>query len=177
MTALPDLLTPQIESVILCSMWTRTISGLLMVTAALAFPGMLVGQTEDPLFGTWELDTSASIQSSTRFKRTTCWIEPWEDGLKVSYDVVGTRGGVIHLEWTGKFDGQDYPVQGADYVLTNAYTRIDARTYAVVIKVDGGQVATARTAVSSDGQTLTTVTTERNAEGQEIQSTVVYEKQ
>ena len=97
--------------------------------------------------------------------------------MKVSYDVVGTRGGVIHLEWTGKFDGQDYPVQGADYVLTNAYTRIDARTYAVVIKVDGGQVATARTAVSSDGQTLTTVTTERNAEGQEIQSTVVYEKQ
>ena len=158
-------------------MWTRTIPCVLMVIAVLVLPGTLVGQMEGPFFGTWELDTSASTQNSGRFKRTTCSIEPWEDGLKVSYDAVGARGGVIHLEWTGRFDGQDYPVQGADYVLTNAYTRIDARTYAVVIKVDGGRVATARTALSSDGQTLTTVTTERNAEGQEIQSTVVYMKQ
>ncbi len=162
---------------ILCSMWTRTLPGVLVLIAASMVPCTLLGQTAEPLFGTWELDTTASIQSSTRFKRTTCWIEPWEDGLRVSYDVVGTRGGVIHLEWTGRFDGQDYLVQGADYVLTNAYTWIDSETYSVVIKVDGGRVATARTALSPDGQTLTTVTTERNAAGQEIESTVVYEKQ
>ena len=28
----------------------------------------------------------------------------------------------------GGFDGKDYAVQGADYVLTNAYRRIDDRT-------------------------------------------------
>ena len=162
----------------LCLMRRRRIFGALMlIMAAIVLPRMLVGQSSDFLFGTWELDASASSQSSTRFKRTTCWIEPWEDGLKVTYDVVGIRGGVIHLEWTGKFDGQDYVVQGADYVLTNAYARIDALTYDVVIKVDGGPVATARTVVSADGRTLTTVTTERNAAGQEVQSTVVYEKQ
>lgn len=162
----------------LCLMRRRRIFGALMlIMAAIMLPCTLMGQSSDLLFGTWELDASASAQSSTRFKRTTCWIEPWEDGLKVTYDVVGIRGGVIHLEWTGKFDGQDYAVQGADYVLTNAYTRIDALTYDVVIKVDGGRVARARTVVSPDGRTLTTVTTERNAAGQEVHSMVVYEKQ
>ena len=139
-------------------------------------PSTLEGQAPVPLFGTWELSTEKSQQSSTRFKRTTCWIEPSEDGFQVIYDIVGERGGVIHLEWAGQFDGRDYTVQGVDYVLTNAYTRIDDYTYDVVIKVDGGQVALARTTISSDGQTLTTVTAERNAAGEEIQSTVVYER-
>ena len=35
----------------------------------------------------------------------------------------------MHLEWTGKFDGNDYPVQGVEVVLTNAYRRVDDRTY------------------------------------------------
>ena len=159
---------------ILSFMWVRIV---LAVLVQLVLSTTLPGQTVESLVGTWELDTVTSIQSSTRFKRTTCRIEPWEDGLRVSYDVVGTRGGVIHLEWTGKFDGQDYSVQGVDYVLTNAYTWIDSETYDVVIKVDGIRVASARTTLSRDGGTLTTVSTERNAAGQEIQSTVVYERQ
>ena len=176
-TALLDLLTPQGESVILSSMGVRILTAVLTVLVQLLVPFTLAGQTTESLVGTWELDTASSTQSSNRFKRTTCRIERWEDGLRVSYELVGIRGGVIHLEWTGRFDGQDYSVQGADYVLTNAYTWIDSETYDVVVKLDGRLVASARTTLSRDGQTLTTVSKERNAGGQEIQSTVIYQRQ
>src|SRR5213075_222987 len=99
---------------------TRIIFAVLMMVAA---------EAPSPWFGTWKLTTN-----SDRFKRVTSKIEPWEDGLKVTYEMVGTRGGVTHLEWRGKFDGRDYPVQGADYVLTNAYTPVNDHSYQIVVK-------------------------------------------
>ena len=132
-----------------------------------------------PWLGSWRLNPAKSTQRSepSPYKRVTLRIEPWEDGLKVSYDMVGTRGGVTHLEWTGRFDGKDYAVQGASYVLTNAYRRIDDRTYEIVVKVDGENAATARVVVSPDGKTLTVATTERAPRGGTLNTTAVYEKQ
>jgi hypothetical protein len=91
--------------------------------------------------------------------------------------MVGIRGGITHMEWTGKFDGKDYPVQGVDYVLTNAYTRLDEQSYQIVIKVDGDVPATAKVVVSPDGKTLTTSTVEKNARGESVTSTTVYDRQ
>jgi hypothetical protein len=155
-----------------------------LVAAALAV-GLLAplhtsaDQEQAPWFGTWRLNPAKSTQRSepSPYKRVTLRIEPWEDGLKVTYDMVGTRGGVTHLEWTGRFDGKDYAVQGASYVLTNAYRRIDDRTYAIVVKVDGESVATARVVVSHDGRTLTVATTEKGPKGPTVDITTVYERQ
>src|SRR5262245_16893408 len=142
------------------------------VLAAVMGVSMLAGQTQAPWFGTWQLQNPDS-----RYKRVTSRIEPSaNDGLTVIYDMVGARGGVTHMEWTGKFDGKDYPVQGVDYVLTNAYMRIDDDGYQIVVKVDGAVVATAKVVVSPDGKTLTTVTTEKNAQGKDVSSTTVYER-
>ena len=106
----------------------------------------------------------------------TLRIEPWEDGLAVIYDMVGTRGGVTHVEWTGRFDGRDYAVQGVDAVLTNAYRRIDDRRYDILVKADGVLAATAHVIVSPDGQTLTARTDERDARGNVVTTTAVYER-
>ena len=139
---------------------------------------VLLLQGQAPWFATWHLNTAKSTDRSNppRYKRVTSKIEPWEDGLKVTYDMVGIRGGVTHMEWTGRFDGKDYPVQGVDYVLTNAYTLLDDRSYKIVIKVDGEVAATARVSVSIDGKTLTTETTEKNAQGETVSTMAVYEK-
>ncbi len=153
-----------------------TIVGVPLIAGLLACASSLSAQAPAALFRTWELNTHESSQSSTRYKRTTCWIGPWEDGLQLRYDLVGERGGVIHLEWTGRLDGRDYAVQGVDYVLTHAYRWVDDRTYTVLIKVDGTPVAEALTVISSDGQTLTTVTDERLPDGRQLRTTVVYEK-
>ena len=129
-------------------------------------------------FGTWERDPARSTTRSapSPYKRVTLRIEPWEDGLAVIYDMVGTRGGVTHVEWTGRFDGRDYAVQGVDAVLTNAYRRIDDRRYDILVKADGVLAATAHVIVSPDGQTLTARTDERDARGNVVTTTAVYER-
>ena len=145
---------------------------ILMVTSA---PG---AQDGAPWIGNWQLDPARGTQRTTPspYKRVTLSITPHDDGLKVLYDMVGTRGGVTHREWTGRLDGRDYPMQGVDMVMTNAYRLVDGRTYEITVKVEGNQVATARTTVSPDGSTLTVVTRERDARGQPVESTAVYRR-
>lgn len=131
-----------------------------LLLSAGARPRPVEGQAAASWFGTWTYNAAKSTAGAgpIPFKRATCRIEPWEDGVKVTYDLVRVRGGITHLEWTGRIDGADYPVQGVEVVVTNAYRRIDDRTYEIVQKVDGEVSATARMTVSPDGRTLTTVT-------------------
>ena len=154
-------------------------SRIILVAAIFILRLTLIGQAQAPLFGTWKLNLAKSAYDPgpPPYKRSTCRIEPWEDGMKVTYDMVGTRGGITHLEWIGRLDGKDYPIEGLDDVLTNAYTRIDDRTFEVILKVDGVKAAVARIAISTDGKTLTTTTTARNAQGRSVITTTVYEKQ
>jgi hypothetical protein len=133
-------------------------------------------QPPAPWFGVWRLNPEKSETSGDRYKRVSLKIEPWQDRVRVTYDLVGTRGGITHMEWIGSFDGKDYPVQGVDYVLTNAYTLIDNRSYRIVLKVDGVPAATARVEISPDGKTMTSVTTEEGAQGESVTSTSVYDK-
>ena len=145
---------------------------------ALALPGQPAMRQLDPWFGTWTLNMSKSSErAESVYKRVTSRIEPWLDGIRVSYDMVGIRGGVTHTEWTGKFDGKDYPMQGLDYIMTNAYRRIDDHSYEIVIKIEGTVTATAHVSVSPDGKTLNVATDQRSADGKVSKTTAVYEKQ
>jgi hypothetical protein len=127
-----------------------------------------------PWFGTWKLDFARSNgDPGSRFKKVITRIEPHDVGLKVIYDAIGVRGGVNHMEWIGKFDGKDYAVQGVDYVLTNAYTRVDDHSYRIVVKAETATAATTTVTVSADGKTLTTVTTDTSGHT----TTSVYERQ
>ena len=151
--------------------------GVITATVLLS-GGPLDGREETPWFGTWQLDAARSTGRTTPspYKRVITRIEPSSDGLRVTYDMVGTRGGVTHMEWTGRFDSHDYPVQGVDYVLTNAYRRIDDRSYEILVKVDGRLAATAVAVVSPDGRTLTVSTAERSASGSSVNTTAVYDR-
>jgi hypothetical protein len=149
-----------------------------MCVAILALVGALEGQ-QVPWFGTWQLvqPTPASRFEAPAYKKVTLRIEPREDGLRVVYDMVRTRGGITHVEWEGRFDGRDYPVQGIDYHLTNAYRPIDDRSYEIIIKVDGRVAANALAAVSPDRSTLTVTTIEKDARGRTVKTNAVYRRQ
>jgi hypothetical protein len=143
--------------------------------AATLVPVLRAGN--DPWLGTWEQVLPAPRPfEAPRYKRVTLRIEPWEDGLRVTYDMVRVRGGIEHLEWIGRFDGRDYPVQGVDYVLTNAYQRLGERSYQILLKVDGRPAATATAVVSDDAQTLSVATEQRGAGGETTRSTTVYRR-
>jgi len=146
-------------------------ASFLLAAFILAEP--IIARQQAPWFGTWVQDLSAPARlSPLPYKKVTVRIEPWRDGLRVVYDMVRTRGGITHIEWEGKFDGGDYPVQGVDSFLTNAYRQLDGRSYEVLIKVDGRPAATATAVVSEDGRTLTVTTVEQGR-----QSTAVYRRQ
>jgi hypothetical protein len=133
-----------------------------------------VARAQDaPWFGTWQLDPQAPSRFVTPpYKKVTTRIEPVEEGIQVTYEMVRTRGGIERREWRGRFDGRDYPVQGVDTHLTNAYRQLDDRSYEIVLKLDGRQVAVARAEVSADRKTLTVTTTE----GRSRPTTAVYRR-
>jgi hypothetical protein len=147
------------------------------VLGALTLPCALSAQGPE-WFGTWTLNLDKSLYNPgpPPYKRATYTIEPWRDGVKVVYDMVRPRGGINHLEWTGRFDGEDYPVQGLEELVTYAYRRIDDRSYEVVTKLDGRKAAASTVTLSPDGRTITTVTAGRDARGQDVSTTTVYEK-
>jgi hypothetical protein len=143
----------------------------------LAMAAIVAFQTAAPWVGVWRLNPAKSTgTSNSQYKRVTLTIEPWQDGLKVMYDMVGIRGGVTHVEWTGRFDNKDYPLQGIDYVMTNAYSPIDDRNYNMVIKREGRISGNVKVTVSADGRTLTAITTGKNAQGQDASTTAVYDR-
>jgi hypothetical protein len=88
--------------------------------------------------------------------------------------MVRRRGGITHVEWSGRFDGRDYPVQGVDYVLTNAYRQLSDRSYEIVVRVDGREAAVATAVVSADRSRLTVDTVERDASGRRRTTSAVY---
>jgi hypothetical protein len=142
-------------------------------------PISLKAQAPTAWFGTWKLNVAKSIYNPgpAPYKRATSRIELYEGGIKESDDFVRWRGETVHVEWTGKFDGRDYAVEGVDYPLTNAYTRIDEDTLKRVAKVDGQVTSVSRITLSSDHMTMTTVTETSNSQGQPVTTTTVYEKQ
>ena len=140
----------------------------------LALSGTPAAQADPNWFGTWTLNLARSTYSPgpPPFRRATRKIEPAGDGIKITDDQVRQRGGITHLEWTGTLDGRDYAVQGVELVLTNAYRRLDDRTYELIQKIDGEVVSKGRFLIAPDGGTLTMVIASGTAS-----TTAVYDRQ
>jgi hypothetical protein len=152
---------------------SRVAPGAAILAAVLLRAAAVTGQIPPAWTGTWTLDVARSSPGTgpARYRRGTRRIEASESGVTIIDDLVQIRGGILHLEWTGKFDGLDYPVQGVEVVLTHAYRRVDDHTAALVQKIDGVVAATAQLAVSPDGRTLSITTS--NARGN---ATSIYTK-
>ncbi len=153
----------------------------LVAAAALALatvaPAGAQSVSPSVLFGTWRLNVTASDWNPPPmpYGRATWKVEPVGDQVKMTYDMIGTRGGVTYMEWTGRFDGLDYQVQGPDSYVTYAYRVVDARTLDLLVKVEGRVVAAGQVTVSPDGRSATTRTASPGPKG-EIVSSTVYDR-
>jgi hypothetical protein len=85
-------------------------------------------------------------------------------------------GKSVNNEWTGKFDGKDYPVTGDPNSDLRSYKKIDDRTLALTVKKGGKIVSSGRIVVSPDGKTRTVTTIGTNAEGKSYKTVAVYDK-
>ena len=97
--------------------------------------------------------------------------------MKVTVDGNDKSGRATHDEWTGKFDGKDYPVTGDPNSDSRSYKEIDARTLELTLKKNGNVVATGRIVVSADGKSRSVSIVGTNADGKKFSSLSVYDKQ
>lgn len=131
----------------------------------------------DGFMGTWKLNEAKSKIAAGGPKNSTVVYEGAGDSIKVTIDGTGADGKPAHSEWTGKYDGKDYPVTGDATSDSRSVKKIDDHTLHAVAKKDGKVTLTAHIVLSADGKTRTVTTTSTDSKGAKVTGTAVYDKQ
>lgn len=127
--------------------------------------------------GTWKLNEAKSKFAPGASKNHTVVYESAGDQIKVTVDGTDGAGNALHNEWTGKFDGKEYPLVGDPTADSRSYRRIGARTLMLTGKKDGKVTVSGRIVVSANGKSRTVTTTATDAKGKRIRNIAVYDKQ
>lgn len=154
--------------------------GLLTLMVGVILSGSPASaQAADPLIGTWKLDRAKSkFSPGPPSKSITVRFEAAGEGVKVTADVINAEDKATHTEYTGNYDGKDYPISGAETgAETVSLRRISANTTERIDKKGGKVIMTFRRKVSGDGKTLTVTIKGINAQGQPVNNVVVFARQ
>ena len=154
-------------------MKTKT-TGLIL---AVCFFGAAVCFADDPQMGTWKLNEAKSKFAPGVPKNHTVVYEVTGDNVKITVDGTDKDGNATHNEWTGKFDGKDYPVTGDPTSDMRSYKKIGDRVLKLTVKKDGKVTVTGRIVVSADGKSRIVTTGEAGAQGKSSKNRTVYDKQ
>jgi hypothetical protein len=157
-------------------MRTRPYALLIAVVFVLVLGSIALGA--DNQAGTWKLNLDKSKYSpGPGPKEGTMTIESIADGLKFTMHGTDANGKAVHIEFTAKYDGKDYPATGLPNADAISLKKIDDYTMESVSKKDGKPMVTTRSVVSKDGKTRTSTQTGTNAKGETVNNVIVYEKQ
>jgi hypothetical protein len=148
-----------------------------LASLAVFITGVALSLAADPNLGSWKLNDGKSKLPPGASRITTVTYAMAGDSVKITVDGTGADGKPIHNEWTGKYDGKDYPVTGDPNSDMRAYTKVDDRTLDFNAKKGGKVYMTGRVAVAADGKSRTVTTTVTDASGKQSMSTAVYDKQ
>ncbi|HWZ83287.1 MAG TPA: hypothetical protein VNW47_11710 [Terriglobales bacterium] len=149
----------------------RTIALTVMVCLVAA-----VCLASGPQMGTWKLNEAKS-KFPTAARNSKVVLEMAGDTIKVTIDGVDAAGKPAHNEWTGKFDGKDYPVTGDATSDVRSYKEVDAQTLEVSAKKGGKVTLSGKIVVSADGKTRTVTVSGTDSMGMKMDNLAVYDKQ
>jgi hypothetical protein len=150
---------------------------MLLLTAALCFAGTALSFAQSPQMGTWKLDEAKSKIPAGMPKNSTVIYTAAGDNVKVTTDGTGGDGKPTHTEWTGKFDGKDYPLTGDPTADSRSYKATGERTLDLTNKKSGKVTNSGKVEVSRDGKTRTLHMTGTDASGKKISGVSMYDKQ
>jgi len=153
----------------------KTRSMLLTVAVCLLALGM--GYAENPNMGTWKLNEAKSKIPAGVTKNTTVVYTADGDNVKCTTDGTGADGQAVHTEWTGKFDGKDYPLTGDPTADSRSYKEVNDHTLALANKKGGKVTTSGKIVVSPDGKSRTLSISAKDPSGKKLTSTAVYDKQ
>lgn len=146
-------------------------------TLALFFVALSLGFASEVNMGTWKLNEAKSKIPAGASKNNTVIYEAAGDSIKATVDGVDGEGKPTHSEWTGKFDGKDYPVIGDPNSDTRSLKQVNDHTLVLTVKKDGKVTITGRIVVAADGKSRTLTSTGTDAKGKKIKVVAVYDKQ
>src|ERR1700720_2065129 len=146
----------------------------IFFTVALLLAVVAVCLAADVNIGAWKLNEAKSKISPGAPKNTMVVIALAGDSVKVTVDGVAADGKPAHTEWTGKFDGKDYPVTGDPATDMRAYKRVNDHTLVLTGMKGGKMTDPIRIVVSADGKSRTVTLSGADANGKKITSTSVY---
>jgi len=153
----------------------RIRTSLLMLGFCLA--AVMCFAANDAMMGTWKLNEAKSKLAAGGAKNNTVTYEAAGDSIKVTIEGTAADGSPVHSEWTGKFDGKDYPSTGNPNEDTRSVKQINDHTFTVESKKGGKVVLTAHIKVAPDGKSRTVTVHTTDAKGKKITSVAVYDKQ
>jgi len=148
-----------------------------ILTLALCFVAGAVCFASDAQMGTWKLNEAKSKFGVGSPKLTTVVYEAAGDSVKVTLDGTDGDGKPLHSEWTGKYDGKDYPVTGDPNTDTRSSKEVNDHTLASTNKKGDKVTIRSRGVVSADRKTRTVTITGTDSKGKKFTSTAVYDKQ
>jgi hypothetical protein len=149
----------------------------ILLSVVALFATVVVCYAADVQLGTWKLNEAKSKITPGGQKNTTVIMEAAGDSVKVIAEGVNAEGKPSRNEWTGKYDGKDYPVTGDPTSDMRSYKLVDDHTLAIVVKKGGKTTLTGNVVISADGKTRTLTIEGTDATGQKINSILVYDKQ
>jgi hypothetical protein len=149
----------------------------IVSTLVMLLVGLTMCWAANTTLGTWKLNEAKSKIPAGTSKNLTVVYEAAGDSIKCTIDGVDGQGKPTHSEWTGKFDGKDYPVTGDSNSDTRAIKQIDDRDTKLTVKKGGKVTISGKAVVSADGKTRTVTLSGTDAAGKHVESTAVYDKQ
>jgi hypothetical protein len=141
------------------------------------FLAFAVSWAQDPNMGTWKLNESKSKIPAGATKNTTVVYSADGDNVKVTTDGTAGDGSPLHTDWTGKFDGKDYPLTGDPSADSRSYKKIDSHTLELANKKGGKVVTSGKVVISKDGKSRTVTLTTTTADGKKMSGSAAYDKQ
>ena len=143
---------------------------------ALSF-GAQAALAKDPLEGTWILNVEKSSFKVAPGPRGQTRTYTMHDGV----ERLVARGGSWDkkptlVKYEARYDGKDYDMTGSLGGDKISLRRIDSNTTESSQKREGKPAIVATRTVSADGKTLTVVSKGTTVEGQQIDSTLIFER-
>ncbi len=132
----------------------------------------------DPRIGTWKLDVAKSKSSPGPLPASQSrTYEAQGSDIMATTETVDAKGNHTTQHFNATADGKDYPTGPANGGTTISIKLLGPGSYAGTSKKDGKVTSTNRAVISDGGKLFTFTTKGTNAQGQEINSVLVFDKQ
>jgi hypothetical protein len=147
------------------------------LTVAFCLLGTAACLAADPQMGTWKLNESKSKITPGTLKNTNVVYSSMFGQVKIKAEGIDGNGKPSHTEWSGKFDGKDYPVTGDPNSDARSYRKVNERTLTTTNKKNGKVTVTGVITVLPDGKSRTVTLSGTTPKGKKFKNIAVYDKQ